>query len=98
MQFGVALLRIFQTIARSDPRLGPVYLSEIYVADAFYCIWIRAEDVPKLGVQLPAENTEEQIVGFPLVLPMGWKQSPPILTVATETSVTNGGGGVPPSR
>jgi hypothetical protein len=35
MQFGWALLRILQTIARSDPRLGPVFLSRIDVADAF---------------------------------------------------------------
>jgi hypothetical protein len=27
MQFGVALLRILQKIARSDLRLGPVFLS-----------------------------------------------------------------------
>jgi hypothetical protein len=33
----------------------------------------------------PTEEGEEQWVGFPLVLHMGWKKSPPLLTVATET-------------
>jgi hypothetical protein len=30
-------------------------------------------------------NDGEQLVGFPLVLPMGWMQSPPLFTAATET-------------
>jgi hypothetical protein len=32
-----------------------VYLSKIDVADAFYHIWIGAENIPKLGVIFPAE-------------------------------------------
>jgi hypothetical protein len=55
------------------------------MADAFYRIWIRAEDIPKLGVLFPASVGEVPMVGFPLMLPMGWKQSPPILTAVTET-------------
>jgi hypothetical protein len=43
MQFGRALLRILQQIARSDPRLGRVYLSKIDIVDGFYCIAIRVE-------------------------------------------------------
>jgi hypothetical protein len=46
IQFGRALLHILQKIARSDPRLGPVFLSKIDIADGFYCIGIRADDVP----------------------------------------------------
>jgi hypothetical protein len=40
-----------------------------------------------LGVIFPVEYGDEPMVGFPLVLPMGWKQSPPILMSATETVV-----------
>jgi hypothetical protein len=85
MQFGRALQRILRTIARADPRLGPVYLSKIDIADGFYRIGIRVQDIPKLGVLFPARDGEEQLIGFPLRLPMGWSQSPPIFTAATET-------------
>jgi hypothetical protein len=73
MQFGRALLRILQTIARSNLRLGPVLLSKIDISDGFYRIAIRSEDVPKLAVMFSTEPGEEQLIGLPLVLPMGWK-------------------------
>jgi hypothetical protein len=85
MQFGRALLRVLQKIARSDPLLGPVYLSKIDIADGFYRIAIRPDDVPKLAILFPNREGEEPLIGFPLVLPMGWKQSPPLFTAATET-------------
>jgi hypothetical protein len=66
MQFGHALQRILRTIARADPRLGPVYLSKIGIADGFYRIGIRVQDIPKLGVLFPARTGEEQLIGFPL--------------------------------
>jgi hypothetical protein len=36
-------------------------------------------------VIFPFKDGEAQMVGFPLVFPMGWKQFPPILTSATAT-------------
>ena len=36
MQFGKALNRILQRIQVANPRYGPVYMSKIDVADAFY--------------------------------------------------------------
>jgi hypothetical protein len=85
MQFGRALLRILQKIANSDPRLGLVYLSKIDIVDGFYRIAIRSNDVPKLAIMFPTAEGEEPLVGLPLFLPMGWKQSPPLFTAATET-------------
>jgi hypothetical protein len=73
LHFGRALLRILQVSARSDPRLGPVFLAKIDVADAFYLIALRPADVPKLGVIFPLETGEEPLVALLLVLPMGWK-------------------------
>jgi hypothetical protein len=86
MQFGHALLRIFQQIARSDPRLGPVLLSKIDIMDTFYRVGIRADDVPKLGIIFPAQTEEEPWIGLLLVLPMGCKQSPPLITATTENA------------
>jgi hypothetical protein len=84
MQFGRALHRVLQQVSDADPRLGPVHLSKIDIADGFYRIGINANDIPKLGIMFPG-NDGEQLVGFPLVLPMGWMQLPPLFTAATET-------------
>ena len=40
----------------------------------------------KLGVVFPVREGEEPLVAFPLVLPMGWVNSPPAFCAATETS------------
>jgi hypothetical protein len=55
MQFGRAFLRILQKIARSDPRLGPVFLSKIDISDGFYRIAIRSEGVPKQAIMFPTK-------------------------------------------
>jgi hypothetical protein len=88
MQFGKTLWRILSAIVRSNPRLGPVYLSKVDITHGFYRIWVRAADVPNLGVRLPTVAGQDRLIGFPLVLPMGWKESPPIFTSVTET-ITN---------
>jgi hypothetical protein len=49
MQFGRAL------IARSDPRLGPVFLSKIDIVYGVYRIGIRVDDVPTLGIISPTQ-------------------------------------------
>jgi hypothetical protein len=85
VQFGRALLCILQQIAHSDPRLGPVFLSKIDIVYGFYCIGIRVDDVPKLGIIFPTQPGEEPWIGIPPVFFMGWIQSPPLFTSATET-------------
>jgi hypothetical protein len=85
MQFGQALWRILNAIAKANPDLGPVYLSKVDIVDGFYRIWVRSADVAKLGVLLPTRPGEEPLIGFLLALPMGWSQSPTIFTSATET-------------
>jgi hypothetical protein len=85
MQFGSALWRILSAVHQSDPRLGPVFLSKIDIAGGFYRIGVNGNDVPKLGVVVPTLPGQPKIIGFPLVLPIGWMQSPPLFTAATET-------------
>jgi hypothetical protein len=72
-------------VQQAEPRLGSVFLSKIDIADGFYRIGVNANDVPKLGVVVPALPGQPKIIVFPLVLPMGWMQSPPLFTAATET-------------
>jgi hypothetical protein len=85
MQFGHDLWRILKHLKHSNPNRAPVYMSKIDIADGFYRIWVRATDVPKLGVLFPSRPGDIPLVGFPLALPMGWKESPKIFTAATET-------------
>ena len=57
------------------------------VSDGFYRIGIRPEDAPKLGLILASGEEEEPMVAIPLTLPIGWKNSPSLFCMATETVV-----------
>ena len=85
MQFGKALHRIIQAIVRADPRHGPVHIIKVDVADGFYRIHLAPCDIPTLGVTLPFSHEGEPLIAFPLTLPMGWVNSPPLFCSATET-------------
>ena len=85
MQFGHALERILREILLANPALGPVRLMKVDISDGFYRIDLNVDDIPKLGVVFPTEDGEEPLIAFPLVLPMGWKNSPPTFSTATET-------------
>ena len=87
MQFGRALQRILHQIHNANPAHGPIYLSKIDIADGFYRVWLNTEDIPKLAVLFPTAKGEEPLIGFPLVLPMGWKESTPSFCTTTETIV-----------
>lgn len=85
MQFGRALPRLLRKIHEANPRFGPVYLSTVDIADGFYRIGLRPDDALRLGVLFPTRHGERQLIAVPLVLPMGWKESPPSFCAATET-------------
>ena len=86
MQFGRALHRILQKILQANPRFGPVYLSKIDISDGFYRVWLLPRDIPNLGVLFPQGEEPVPLIGFPLALPMGWINSPPYFSAATETA------------
>ena len=85
MQFGHALDRILREILLLDPTLGPVQMLKVDISDSFYRINLNIDNIPKLGLAFPAKKGEEQLIAFPLVLPMGWKNSPAIFSTATKT-------------
>ena len=85
MQFGHALERILREILLADPSFGPVHLIKLDISDGFYRIAVNIDDIPKLGVVYPTPPGAEPLIAFPLVLPMGWTNSPPIFSTATET-------------
>ena len=55
------------------------------MSDGFYRGGLAVYDVIKLGVAMPALPGEEPLIAFPLVLPMGWVNSPPYFCALTET-------------
>ena len=76
--------------SRDGYLIHPLHVSsrliKIDISDGFYRIALNIDDIPKLGVVVfPTLPGEEPLVAFPLVLPMGWSNSPPILSTATET-------------
>ena len=85
MQFGHALNRILRELILGDPALSPVQLPKFDISDGFYRVNLNIDDVPKLGVAFPAKPGEPKCIAFFLVLPMGWENSPPIFSAATET-------------
>ena len=86
MQFGHALERILREILTADPALGPIYMMKLDIADRFYRVNLAIRDIPKLGVVFPTLPGQEPLVALPLVLPCGWKISPPAFSTATETA------------
>ena len=85
MQFGRTLERILYQIRHANPRFGPVYLGKVDLADGFYRVKLNDSAIPRLAVALPCFPDEEQLIAFPLVLPMGWGQSMPWFSSTTET-------------
>jgi hypothetical protein len=61
------------------------------ISDGFYRLKLSSSGIPSLGVAFPTTPSEEPLVAFPLVLPMGWVSSPPFFCALTESiaNVTN---------
>jgi len=70
---------------RANPHLGPVCLSKIDISDGFCRMWAQANKIPKLGALSPSHKHEQPLIGLPLTLLMGWKESPPRFSAATGT-------------
>ena len=85
MQFGHALERILRELLLANPAHGPAYLNKTDLSDGFYREDLCPGDAPKLGVVYPTVTSSQNLVAIPLVLPMGWKNSPPAFSTATET-------------
>jgi hypothetical protein len=60
-------------------------LGKIDLSDGFYRVALEADAIANLAVVLPKYSNKEQLIAFPLVLPMGWVESPPWFCIATET-------------
>ena len=78
MHFGGTLHRIIRRVLTTKPRLGPVYLGKLDLANDYIRIWFRIEDTVSVVLLHPKKSPEdEQLVGFHLSLPMGFFDSVP---------------------
>ena len=85
MQFGGTLYRILHRVHHADPKYGPVHLAKFDLKDGFYRLHLRPSQAPRLAVILPKYEGEPPLVAIPLVLTMGWVDSPPTFCCLTET-------------
>ena len=85
MQFRHALDKMLRELVLADPALGPVQLLTLDISNGFYRVNLNINNVPKLGVAFYAKLGEPKLVAFSLVLPMGWKNTPPVFSAAIET-------------
>ena len=84
MKWSTELLSPF--LEAADPLLGPVYMSKVYLTDAYMRLWVRMEDVLSVAFLIPKKNTSDtHLVGFHLSLPMGYIHSALYFCMATET-------------
>ena len=77
IQYGWDLDCLIREVLIADTSLGPVYILKADVINEIYCIVLRPEDAPKLGLVLPSEKNGEDLLAIPLTPPMGWNPPPP---------------------
>ena len=61
MRFRFALLRILKQVITADPRLGPVYLSEVDLEDTYMKLWVSMDDVPSVNFLIPKKTPATHI-------------------------------------
>lgn len=85
MQFGGAMYRLLYNLRHSNPRHGKVSISKYDVKDGFYRVHLRAGQCLSLCVMLPHYEGLPVLVAVPLVLTMGWTNSPPTFCAVSES-------------
>jgi hypothetical protein len=85
MQFGKAVERLLQAGVRANPKFGPLLQYKLDISDGFYWIALSTLGSQRLGVLLPQFPGLPPLVAFPLVLPMGWTDSPSLFCAFTES-------------
>ena len=68
------LERILREILLANPKKGPALMIKVDIKDGFYRL-----------VVFPTLPGQPHLVALPMVLPMGWKNNPPIFCTTTET-------------
>jgi hypothetical protein len=85
IQFGKAVERLLKAGVRANPKFEPLLQYKLDISDGFYRIALSTLGSQRLGVLLLNFPGLPPLVAFPLVLPIGWTDSPPFFCVFTES-------------
>ena len=91
MQFGRYLPRILQAIWETDTAEGPVWVSKLYVTDAYQHGSLQPYQVGAFVYVVPlAPEDDDVIICIDMVPPMGWVDSPKLFCDFLETLTAMG--------
>ena len=68
----------------ANPACGLVKINKTDLSDGFYHVDLNINDVSKLGVVFHTKPGTNPMVALPLLLPVGWKNSPLAFSTATK--------------
>ena len=86
MLFGKAIYIVIDFILAAPPKLDPIFLKKLDLADAHMHIWVRLEDILSVAFLVPKSTPEEdQLIGFHLLIPMGCVESAAFFCATTNT-------------
>ena len=51
--FRGTLKGVIEQLLAADSQIGPVYLSKVYLVDAYMRMWVRVEDTPATAFIIP---------------------------------------------
>jgi hypothetical protein len=87
MQFVFTLQRLLQRIAYANPSLGLPLLLKLDLSNGYYRVRLSPQATLELATLLPHPSGGRPLIGIPLSLPMGWRDSPPYFCAFMETAV-----------
>jgi hypothetical protein len=87
MQCGGTLHHLLHVIVDVGPSHGLVHMAKIDFSDVYMWIWLSLANLPKLAfIVLPHPSDPELLIGFHLLLPMGFIKSAPFFCTSTKTA------------
>ena len=84
MEYGQVLDCLIREVFIEDPSLVPVHVLKADFSNRFYRIRLRPKDDLNLLFIFPSDGIGEYLVTILITLPMGWKNSTPILCTSMD--------------
>jgi len=86
-QLGKVLWQIVTTIAQADPEKGHILMAKWDIKDGFWRLTVSEDDAWHFCYVLPCLHPNDPIeLAVSTCLQMGWTESPPIFSTASETA------------
>jgi len=85
-ELGNVVAYLIAAMAAAAPQYGPIFFTKWDIKDSFWHMIMALADAWNFCDILPALPGELQQIVVPTSLPMGWCQSPPFFSTASETA------------